>query len=82
MPVVPFAGRQSKPLPPVDPTFLMIAAVDLHEAGRLVEPTDQMREKGLQMLKGQMQAGVDVKGSPKSARDMTEAEYISSKVPR
>lgn len=41
MPVVPFTPRpgQSQPNPRVDPTFLMIAAVDLHEAGRLVEPS-------------------------------------------
>lgn len=40
MPVVPFTARpgQSQPLPKVDPTFLMMAAAELHEAGRLVEP--------------------------------------------
>lgn len=84
MPVVPFTQRQgqSQPLPKVDPTFLMMAAAELHEAGRLVEPTEVERAKGLEMLKGQMQAGIDIKGSPKSARDMTEADYISGKVPR
>lgn len=42
MPVVPFTSRpnQSQPLPKIDPTFLMMAAAELHEAGRLVEPLD------------------------------------------
>lgn len=41
MPVVPFTSRpnQSQPIPKVDPTFLMMAAAELHEAGRLVEPS-------------------------------------------
>lgn len=40
MPVVPFTQRstQSQPIPKVDQTFLMMAAAELHEAGRLVEP--------------------------------------------
>lgn len=39
MPVVPFTARssQSQPIPRVDQTFLMMAAAELHEAGRLVE---------------------------------------------
>jgi hypothetical protein len=40
---------------------------------------DNDRERGLKMLKGQMQSGLAVKGSPRNARDMTEAEHISSK---
>lgn len=39
MPVVPFSRSPSGPtLPKADPTFLMMAAAELHEAGRLVEP--------------------------------------------
>lgn len=41
MPVVPFTARpnQSQPILKADPTFLMMAAAELHEAGRLVEPS-------------------------------------------
>lgn len=45
MPVVPFAAqrahRQGPDLSQVDPTFLMMAAAELHEAGRLVEPLEE-----------------------------------------
>lgn len=41
MPVVPFAPRSDamtpRPAPQVPDTFLMMAAADLHEAGRLFE---------------------------------------------
>lgn len=40
MPTVPYNSNpnQSQPFPKVNPTFLMMAAAELHEAGRLVEP--------------------------------------------
>lgn len=42
MPVVPFTQRQgqAQSLPKADPTFLMMAAAELHEARRLIEPVD------------------------------------------
>lgn len=51
MPVVPFTQRsaQSQPIPKVDPTFLMMAAAELHEAGRLVEPPIEERSDHLPM---------------------------------
>jgi hypothetical protein len=46
MPVVPFTARpnQSQPIPKADPTFLMMAAAELHEAGRLIESQEELKE--------------------------------------
>lgn len=40
MPVVPFVAKPNgtNAIPKVDPTMLMMAAAELHEAGRLIEP--------------------------------------------
>lgn len=51
MPVVLFTQRsdQSQPMPKVDPTFLMMAASDLHEADRLVEPIGQVEAENIDL---------------------------------
>lgn len=50
MPVVPFTRLgQSQPLPQVDQTYLMMAAAELHEAGRLVEPAFDPEGAGYDM---------------------------------
>lgn len=48
MPVVPFADRRSqanRQAPAIDQTYLLMAAADLHQAGRLFEPSQATATK-------------------------------------
>ncbi len=40
MPVVPFSpqGARAPALPPLDPHYLLMAAAQMHDAGRLIQP--------------------------------------------